>query len=160
MIKFTSFLPKISPITGYYQQFLAQSGKFSLFFLSPYIYAKVSEVDSRLRGNDRVVMMIKPIAMPTVKKILALKLYTQIAFIFILNSLCSLCTSLLVLPRRRTKLYAMFLSVKAIEVSWFWSSSPNANNSNNAWKLNFNNGNDNNNNRNNNNYVRLVRGGK
>jgi len=42
----------------------------------------------------------------------------------------------------------------------FWSSSPNANNSNNAWIVNFNNGNVNNNNRNNNNAVRLVRGGK
>jgi hypothetical protein len=40
-----------------------------------------------------------------------------------------------------------------------WSSSPNANNSNNAWGVNFNNGNDNNNNRNNNNHARLVRGG-
>ncbi len=40
-------------------------------------------------------------------------------------------------------------------VKHHWSSSPNANNSNNAWKLNFNNGNDNNNN-----YMRLVRGGK
>ena len=40
-----------------------------------------------------------------------------------------------------------------------WSSSPNANNSNNAWGVNFNNGNDNNNNRNNNNRVRLVRSG-
>ncbi|NVK32585.1 MAG: hypothetical protein HWE20_16400 [Gammaproteobacteria bacterium] len=36
--------------------------------------------------------------------------------------------------------------------SFFWSSSPNANNSNNAWGVNFNN-----NNRNNNNRVRLVR---
>jgi len=41
-----------------------------------------------------------------------------------------------------------------------WSSSPNANNSNNAWNINFNNGNTNNNNRNNNNYVRLVRSGE
>ena len=41
----------------------------------------------------------------------------------------------------------------------FWSASPNANNSNNAWQLNFNNGNDNNNNRNNANRVRLVRSG-
>lgn len=32
-----------------------------------------------------------------------------------------------------------------------WSSSPNANNSSNAWILNFNNGNDNTNNKNNNN---------
>ncbi|QEP44933.1 DUF1566 domain-containing protein [Ectothiorhodospiraceae bacterium BW-2] len=40
-----------------------------------------------------------------------------------------------------------------------WSSSPNANNSNNAWQLNFNNGNDNNNNRNNSYRVRLVRAG-
>lgn len=39
----------------------------------------------------------------------------------------------------------------------YWSSSPNANNSNNAWNVNFNNGNDNNNNRTNNNHVRLVR---
>ena len=42
----------------------------------------------------------------------------------------------------------------------YWSASPNANNSNNAWQLNFNNGNDNNNNRNNNNHVRLVRSGQ
>ena len=41
----------------------------------------------------------------------------------------------------------------------YWSASPNANNSNNAWQLNFNNGNDNNN-RNNNNHVRLVRSGQ
>ena len=42
-------------------------------------------------------------------------------------------------------------------MNWFWSSSPNANNSNNAWIVNFNNGNSNNNNKNNNNNVRLVR---
>lgn len=42
----------------------------------------------------------------------------------------------------------------------YWSSSPNANNSNNAWIVNFNNGNANNNNRNNNNHVRLVRSGE
>ena len=42
----------------------------------------------------------------------------------------------------------------------YWSSSPNANNSNNAWIVNFNNGNDNWNNKNNNNYVRLVRSGE
>ena len=41
----------------------------------------------------------------------------------------------------------------------YWSSSPNANNSNNAWIVNFNNGNDNTNNKNNN-YVRLVRSGE
>ena len=39
----------------------------------------------------------------------------------------------------------------------FWSASPNANSSNNAWNVNFNNGNANNNNRSNNNHVRLVR---
>lgn len=43
---------------------------------------------------------------------------------------------------------------------WFWSASPNANNSNNAWNVNFNNGNVNNNNKNNDNAVRLVRGGE
>jgi hypothetical protein len=43
---------------------------------------------------------------------------------------------------------------------WFWSSSPNANNSNNAWNVNFNNGHVNNNNQSNNNTVRLVRAGK
>ncbi|WP_457671440.1 Lcl domain-containing protein [Thiolapillus sp.] len=42
----------------------------------------------------------------------------------------------------------------------FWSSSPNANNSNNAWNVNFNNGNANNNNRDNNKHVRLVRSGE
>jgi len=42
----------------------------------------------------------------------------------------------------------------------FWSSSPNANNSNNAWNVNFNNGNANRNNRNNNQHVRLVRSGE
>ncbi len=42
----------------------------------------------------------------------------------------------------------------------FWSSSPNAGNSGNAWNVNFNNGNVNNNNRNNNNAVRLVRSGE
>ena len=50
---------------------------------------------------------------------------------------------------------------KAVEtIANYWSSSPNANNSNNAWMANFNNGNVNNNNRNNNNRVRLVRSGK
>ena len=50
---------------------------------------------------------------------------------------------------------------KAAEtIANYWSSSPNANNSNNAWMANFNNGNVNNNNRNNNNRVRLVRSGK
>ncbi len=43
MIKFTSFLPKILPIAGYYLQFLAQSGKFSQFFLSPHSYAMISK---------------------------------------------------------------------------------------------------------------------
>ena len=43
------------------------------------------------------------------------------------------------------------------KVAGFWSPSPNANNSNNAWIVNFNNGNDN---RNNNNHVRLVRSGQ
>jgi hypothetical protein len=40
------------------------------------------------------------------------------------------------------------------------SSSPNANNTDNAWIVNFNNGNDGNNNKNNDNQVRLVRGGE
>ncbi|WP_300971771.1 DUF1566 domain-containing protein [Thiocapsa sp.] len=44
-------------------------------------------------------------------------------------------------------------------VRLFWSSSPNANNSDNAWNVNFNNGNVNNNNKNNTKYVRLVRAG-
>ena len=43
--------------------------------------------------------------------------------------------------------------------SYYWSSSPNANNSNNAWIVNFNNGNVNNNNKDNHNYVRCVRAG-
>jgi hypothetical protein len=47
----------------------------------------------------------------------------------------------------------------AESVTGYWSSSPNANNSNNAWIVNFNNGYDNNNNRNNNNVLRLVRSG-
>lgn len=42
----------------------------------------------------------------------------------------------------------------------YWSASPNANNTNNAWGVNFNNGNVNNNNRNNEQSVRLVRGGE
>ncbi len=42
----------------------------------------------------------------------------------------------------------------------FWSASPYAPNSDNAWNVNFNNGNDNANNKGNNNAVRLVRGGK
>ncbi|MBP6733493.1 MAG: DUF1566 domain-containing protein [Chromatiaceae bacterium] len=50
--------------------------------------------------------------------------------------------------------------VRRLWVGWFWSSSPNANNSNNAWNVNFNNGNVNNNNKDNAKYVRLVRGGK
>jgi uncharacterized protein with LGFP repeats len=44
--------------------------------------------------------------------------------------------------------------------SWFWSSSPNANNTNNAWNVNFDNGNVNWNNKNNDNHVRLVRAGE
>jgi hypothetical protein len=44
--------------------------------------------------------------------------------------------------------------------SFFWSASPNANNTNNAWGVNFNNGNVNNNKRNNEQSVRLVRGGE
>ena len=48
----------------------------------------------------------------------------------------------------------------ATNMSFVWSSSPNANNSNNAWNVNFNNGNVNNNNKTNNNHVRLVRGGQ
>ena len=42
----------------------------------------------------------------------------------------------------------------------FWSGSPSANKSNNAWKVNFNNGNANKNNRSSNKHVRLVRGGE
>ena len=42
----------------------------------------------------------------------------------------------------------------------YWSSTPNADNSNNAWNINFNNGNENNNNKNNNNNVRCVRESK
>jgi len=42
----------------------------------------------------------------------------------------------------------------------FWSASPYAGNSDNAWNVNFNNGNDNNWNKSNNNRVRLVRGGE
>lgn len=47
-----------------------------------------------------------------------------------------------------------------VSASNFWSSSPNAGNSSNAWNVNFNNGNDNWNNRNNTNAVRLVRVGE
>jgi hypothetical protein len=50
--------------------------------------------------------------------------------------------------------------VRGSSSSNFWSGSPNANHSNNAWNVNFNNGNVNNNNRNNDNSVRLVRGGE
>jgi hypothetical protein len=58
------------------------------------------------------------------------------------------------------RLLWMFECVSSIKefTNNFWSSSPNANNSNNAWQLNFNNGNDNNN-RNNSYRVRLVRFG-
>ncbi|HIJ23675.1 MAG: DUF1566 domain-containing protein [Gammaproteobacteria bacterium] len=42
----------------------------------------------------------------------------------------------------------------------FWSASPNANNSDNAWIVNFNNGNDNNDNKSNENRLRLVRAGE
>jgi len=52
------------------------------------------------------------------------------------------------------------VKVRRQKIRWFWSASPNANNSNNAWNVNFNNGNDNNNNKSNNNAVRLVREGE
>jgi len=42
MIKFISFSVKVLAIASYYVRFLTQSGKFSLIFLSPYNYAKVS----------------------------------------------------------------------------------------------------------------------
>ena len=42
MIKFTSFSAKTLAIASYYVRIFHQSGKFSLFFLSPYSYAKVS----------------------------------------------------------------------------------------------------------------------
>ena len=42
----------------------------------------------------------------------------------------------------------------------FWSASPDASDSDNAWNLNFNNGNDNWNNRSNAKHVRLVRAGE
>jgi len=42
----------------------------------------------------------------------------------------------------------------------FWSASPYANNTDNAWNVNFNNGNDGANNKTNTNRVRLVRGGE
>ena len=47
-----------------------------------------------------------------------------------------------------------------VNTSNFWSGSPNAGNSNNAWNVNFNNGNANNNNRNTQRSVRLVRSGE
>ena len=48
----------------------------------------------------------------------------------------------------------------AMQSSWYWSSTTNANNPNNAWNVNFNDGNTNwNNNKSNNNYVRAVRAG-
>ena len=50
--------------------------------------------------------------------------------------------------------------VHRLSSSNFWSGSPNANNSNNAWNVNFNNGNANNNNRSYGYSVRLVRGGE
>jgi hypothetical protein len=56
--------------------------------------------------------------------------------------------------------FRFFPQVRGSSSSNFWSGSPNANNSNNAWNVNFNNGNVNNNNRNNDNQVRLVRGGE
>jgi hypothetical protein len=60
--------------------------------------------------------------------------------------------------QRKLWVFISVISIKEIATN-FWSSSPNANNSSNAWQLNFNNGNDNNNNRNNSNRVRLVRFG-
>ncbi len=42
MIKFTNFSLKIWPIASYYLRFPPQFGKFTLFFLSSYRYAKVS----------------------------------------------------------------------------------------------------------------------
>lgn len=48
---------------------------------------------------------------------------------------------------------------RASAVSFYWSSTTNANNPNNAWNVNFNNGNVNNNNKSNNNRVLAVRGG-
>ncbi|MFK8013376.1 MAG: ECF-type sigma factor [Marinicellaceae bacterium] len=42
MIKFTRFSAKILAIASYYVRFFHQSGKFSLFFLSSYSYAKLS----------------------------------------------------------------------------------------------------------------------
>gem|GEM_PF-2922059 len=51
MIKFTSFSIKILAIASYYVRFLTQSGKFSLFFLSPLSYAKVSKKINKPRFN-------------------------------------------------------------------------------------------------------------
>ncbi len=48
---------------------------------------------------------------------------------------------------------------RAIAASFYWSSTPNANNPNNAWNVNFYNDNVNNDNVNNDNRVRVVRGG-
>jgi len=64
MIKFTSFLPKISPIAGYYLQFLTQSGKFSLFFLSPHSYAKVSIIQIPLKKTQWLTMIVQVVNMP------------------------------------------------------------------------------------------------
>jgi hypothetical protein len=52
------------------------------------------------------------------------------------------------------------VSSARVTASNFWSGSPNAGNSDNAWNVNFNNGNDNWNNRSNANHVRLVRAGE
>jgi len=42
MIKFINFSPKLLAIASYYTQILVQFDKFSLFFLSPHSYAKLS----------------------------------------------------------------------------------------------------------------------
>ena len=69
---------------------------------------------------------------------------------------CDVCGPTLGMGYGREK----FQKVHGSSSSNFWSGSPNANNSDNAWNVNFNNGNANIDNRNNNNAVRLVRGGE
>jgi len=44
MIKFINFSPKLLAIASYYTQILVQFDKFSLFFLSPHSYAKLSKL--------------------------------------------------------------------------------------------------------------------
>jgi len=99
-------------------------------------------LDSRLRGNDKILFRYNDTGSPTL-------------------GMDSQWSRLYDKGTRNEYMSPYHDSHKCVgEIKGYWSASPYAGNATNAWNVNFNNGNDNANNKTNNNYVRLVRGGE